>query len=333
MYKDLKITVLNTKEELVSFPIYQSISLEFSEKIDETLLHNIFIVEDLDLPRLLHIGDTYNQNFGIVKESFKPIDIDYKVISETPYTVKVTPKTPLTPAQSYTLLVRDDVTSYSSSIVKTTSYSDSAIVLTDSAKVNSDLDIIIKITEDSEYKNDSHYLTFSVNGKPYSINLSKNSSIVFDNIHFLFSSDFYVKDEEFHVSLKDTASKLYSSFLVPFTCSTSKNIKPIVDTNNRLTNLDIEKYNASLDNNGNTTSTLIEDYEIVTTGLNSFVVNFKSDIVDSLDLEDFEFTFREAFNMYTLINLGMYDPFLKYTVKIEKVSDKEIEVFANEVKL
>lgn len=334
MYKDLKITVINPKEELLSFPITQHITLEFSEKLDESLLHNIFIVEDLDLPRLMHIGDTYNQNIGLVKESFKPLEVKYSIEKEEPFTVSIYPLLPLTPSQKYTLLVKDQITDYRITSKKTNSQSDSNISLVKIDNLQEDTELVLKILEDSEYINDKHSITFQLKGKKHTLILSKNLLKV-GEYTFKFDSDYYVKDEEFSFKVSDNESKLYSSFLVPFKCSTSKNVKPFTDSNNKITNQDIEKFNSE---NNSSTATENTDkkelsYTIKTSGYNSFLVLFNKDIVDELDTEEVYIETREAFNMYTLTNLGLYDPFKKYRTKLEKVDSKTIEVFVNEVEL
>lgn len=73
MANNLQITVKNKESELNSFPIDQSLVLEFSEAVEDSYLDShINLVQALDSGSLIHIGDTYNQNVGLVKENFKP---------------------------------------------------------------------------------------------------------------------------------------------------------------------------------------------------------------------------------------------------------------------
>lgn len=334
MYNDIKISIKNTKEELKSFPIEQSLTLEFSERVEDSYLDNyIYIIQALDSGSLIHIGDTYNQNVGIVKEDFKPLAIKFEIVQADPFTVKVKPVQPLTPGYSYTLLVKEDLPTEYLSISKTVSYSSSTLGLI-SAPTDVEEDLKLTIESDSQLNNQKHIVQISFKGVTRTLDITKVKTVNLNGYTFNFNSDFYLEGEEFTTTVVAKTSKVQASFAVSFQAANSKNIKPVDNPNKLLTEDLISDFN-NTDKEEPTVSTTYDattlSYTIEHTGEDSFVVVFNQEVTNLLDLDQFAFTTREAYKMYTLKSLGLYDKTKEYKITYEILSETEVEFKIEEV--
>lgn len=329
MYNNLQIKLLNTKDEMASFPINQSLSLEFSESVEDSFLTSyIFLVQGMDSPALIHVGDTYNQNIGIVKESFNNVDIQTTVTSRDPFVVKVTPIKPLTPGYSYTLLVKGDLPNEFMSITKVVSHSSSNIELLGSDKQNEEAVLIFN--EDSDYTNNKHTIDITLNNVRQSFDISKKKEIDFQGYKLKFTSPLYLEGESFNILVMDKTSTT-TTYTVSLTTSPSKNVKPIDPSANiKLTEEDLVNFNDGI---VSTTEQInIETTQSITyTGYNSFILSFNKDIVEKLDFANMVKRVREAFGMYTLSSMGLYDADKEYTVEFTILDTKSVEFFIKEV--
>lgn len=326
MYGNLQIKLKNTLEELKSFPIEQSLFLEFSESVEDAFLKEyIFLVQGIDSPGLIHIGDSYNQNIGIVKETFKNIDTNISVIEQNPFTVKVSPLKPLTPGYSYTLLVRGELPNEHLTIEKTVSHSSSTIILLSSIKQN--IEEVLTINTDSNLSNGKHIVDVSIGSVRKTFDITKNKEIVLDGYQLKLPSMLYLEGEVFNILVTDKTTQT-NSYTVSLVASPSKNVKTTDPTNNsKLTFEDILKYNADQD------SLIVEEeltYEIKHTGINSFIILFNKAITDKLDFDMLTHTQREAFGMYTLTAMKLYNPLSTYTVTYSIIDKKSVEFFIKE---
>lgn len=313
--KNLEITIQNTKDELHSFPIDQSIFLGFSERVEDSLLEShIFIVQGLDSRDLLHIGDNYNQNIGIVKETFREIPVSIEVETETPFIVKVTPKAPLTPGYSYTVLVKDSLPTEYISADKVVSYCDSYINV-----LRGDLEgeFLLTVLEDSKLTPNSSLVTISIEGMTKTLDLYKNKNIVLDTLklELEFPSKIYLEGESFNIIVLGKTDYT-SSTTFPFKTSPTKHIKPINSNNKKISEKDIVDFNNSL--NKNLVQSKDTTCTITTTGYNTFNITLSNPVSDKVDIDNISFTTTEAFGMYTLESLGLYsrDKIYKLTVDI-----------------
>lgn len=328
MYNNLQIKLKNTLEELKSFPIDQSLTLEFSESVEDSFLKTyIFLVQGLDSPGLIHVGDTYNQNIGIVKESFNNVDIDLTVTNRLPFTVKITPIKPLTPGYSYTLLVKGDLPNEHMSITKVVSHSSSNIELLGTDKQSEEA--ILVFNEDSDLSAKKHTIDVSIDNIRKTFDISRKKEVSFAGYYLRFPSELYLEGETFNILVVDKTATT-NSYTVSLTTSPSKNIKPIDPTNNnQLTYEDLINYNKE------TQETIVEaelSYTITYTGIGSFIITFNKDITDKLDVDNLTFKNREAFSMYTLTALKLYDKEATYIVSHSILDKKSIEFFVEEVK-
>lgn len=329
MYNNLQIKLLNTKDEMDSFPINHSLSLEFSESVEDSFLSSyIFLVQGMDSPALIHVGDTYNQNIGIVKESFNNVEIQTTVTSRDPFVVKVTPIKPLTPGYSYTLLVKGDLPNEFMSITKVVSHSSSNIELLGSDKQNEEAVLIFN--EDSDYTNNKHTIDITLNNVRQSFDISKKKEIDFQGYKLKFTSPLYLEGESFNILVMDKTSTT-TTYTVSLTTSPSKNVKPIDPSANiKLTEEDLVNFNDGI---VSTTEQInIETTQSITyTGYNSFILSFNKDIVEKLDFANMVKRVREAFGMYTLSSMGLYDADKEYTVEFTILDTKSVEFFIKEV--
>ena len=329
MYNNLQIKLLNTKDEMDSFPINHSLSLEFSESVEDSFLSSyIFLVQGMDSPALIHVGDTYNQNIGIVKESFNNVDIQTTVTSRDPFVVKVTPIKPLTPGYSYTLLVKGDLPNEFMSITKVVSHSSSNIELLGSDKQNEEAVLIFN--EDSDYTNNKHIIDITLNNVRQSFDISKKKEIDFQGYKLKFTSPLYLEGESFNLLVMDKTSTT-TTYTVSLITSPSKNVKPIDPSANiKLTEEDLVNFNDGIVST--TEQVNIETTQSITyTGYNSFILSFNKDIVEKLDFANMVKRVREAFGMYTLISMGLYDADKEYTVEFTVLDTKSVEFFIKEV--
>lgn len=329
MYNNLQIKLLNTKDEMDSFPINHSLSLEFSESVEDSFLSSyIFLVQGMDSPALIHVGDTYNQNIGIVKESFNNVEIQTTVTSRDPFVVKVTPIKPLTPGYSYTLLVKGDLPNEFMSITKVVSHSSSNIELLGSDKQNEEAVLIFN--EDSDYTNNKHIIDITLNNVRQSFDISKKKEIDFQGYKLKFTSPLYLEGESFNILVMDKTSTT-TTYTVSLITSPSKNVKPIDPSANiKLTEEDLVNFNDGI---VSTTEQInIETTQSITyTGYNSFILSFNKDIVEKLDFANMVKRVREAFGMYTLSSMGLYGADKEYTVEFTVLDTKSVEFFIKEV--
>ena len=329
MYNNLQIKLLNTKDEMDSFPINHSLSLEFSESVEDSFLSSyIFLVQGMDSPALIHVGDTYNQNIGIVKESFNNVEIQTTVTSRDPFVVKVTPIKPLTPGYSYTLLVKGDLPNEFMSITKVVSHSSSNIELLGSDKQNEEAVLIFN--EDSDYTNNKHIIDITLNNVRQSFDISKKKEIDFQGYKLKFTSPLYLEGESFNLLVMDKTSTT-TTYTVSLITSPSKNVKPIDPSANiKLTEEDLVNFNDGIVST--TEQVNIETTQSITyTGYNSFILSFNKDIVEKLDFANMVKRVREAFGMYTLSSMGLYDADKEYTVEFTVLDTKSVEFFIKEV--
>lgn len=330
MYNNLQIKLLNTKDELISFPIDQSLSLEFSESVEDSFLTSyIFLVQGMDSPALIHVGDTYNQNIGIVKESFNNVDIKTTVTSRDPFVVKVTPVKPLTPGYSYTLLVKGDLPNEYMSVTKVTSYSPSNIELLGSNTYNEEAVLIFN--EDSDLTNNKHIIDITLKGHRQTFDIKREKTVNFQGYQIKFISDLYLEGESFNILVTDKTATT-TTYTVSLTTSPSKNVKPIDPSANiKLTEEDLINFN---NNNTATGEPIVEEattQTITYTGYNSFVLTFNKDLTDKLDYNSLTYRIREAFGMYTLSSMGLYDSTKTYEIEHTILDAKSVEFFVKEI--
>ena len=329
MYNNLQIKLLNTKDEMDSFPINHSLSLEFSESVEDSFLSSyIFLVQGMDSPALIHVGDTYNQNIGIVKESFNNVDIQTTVTSRDPFVVKVTPIKPLTPGYSYTLLVKGDLPNEFMSITKVVSHSSSNIELLGSDKQNEEAVLIFN--EDSDLTTNKHIIDITLNNVRQTFDIYKKKEIDFQGYKLKFTSNLYLEGESFNILVMDKTSTT-TTYTVSLITSPSKNVKPIDPSANiKLTEEDIVNFNNGIVPNSEQVN--VETTQSITyTGYNSFILSFNKDIVEKLDFDNMVKRVREAFGMYTLGSMGLYDTDKDYTVEHTVLDKKSVEFFIKEV--
>ena len=325
---NIQIKIKNLATELESFPVDQSIVLEFSEAVEDSYLHSyIHLVQALDSGSLIHIGDTYNQNVGLIREDFKPIDIDIKIVSTNPFQISVKAIKPLTPGHSYQLLIQDSLPIEHLQAIKAISYSDSNITIVNVLESQIGTHTI-EIVKDSEFIGNKHLVTLKVDDEIQTFDINKNNIIKISKLTLKLEGMVFIEGESFIVDIQDFSTKLIASFVVNFQASSTKDVLAISSNYTILKPEDIYNYN-------NTVNPVLDystvNYTVEATGINSFIVTFNTDLTDKLDLNNITYKVREAFNMYTLSSLELYDSSKIYEVETSIISSNQIEFFIREV--
>ena len=115
-----KIEIINSEEELKSFPINQSIFLKSNNKIEDSFIKtNIVLIRTLKEHGLLNSSDLYNQNIGYIKNEFDvvPMDISEEKLEDY-WKITCNPINPLTPGASYILFIDKNLSEEYAEIIK-----------------------------------------------------------------------------------------------------------------------------------------------------------------------------------------------------------------------
>lgn len=318
MSGNITVVVKNSKDELDSFPISNPIILEFSKPVEDSYLHDyIYLIQAIDTTPLLTSQD-------LVKDNFSPIETSITKIKDTPFTVSIKPIKPLTPGLSYVLLVQKTLANEHLSVVKTKSMSNSIVEL-----LSSTIDGSVSLTfvKDSYFVGGKHFIDISLNGARNTLDLT-NAVHTINGYQIKFPSKVYVKDESFNLITSTTVDRLDVTYTVNIKAANDKTIKPISNPSTKLSLDDLDKpfqkpKEVSID-----ISNL--SYEFDMTSYASFKVTFNQPIVPYLDMDEMSLSTREAFNMYTLADLGLYDPNKVYSITWDIISDNSVEFFVAE---
>lgn len=327
--------VLNTKQELQSFPLNQAIKIKFSEQVEDSQLMNcIALIRNISETGLFNISEKYNQSIGYIREKFDVEDIRITVENNNGFVVTITPVKPLSPGFDYTLYIDKGLSSEFISVSKPTSMSSSTIeaVLT----ITDEADLSIEIISDPKLTATTNIikavLTDNTNQKSETIILDLKTTKTYSvnsNIKITFTSLIYVKGEVFNV-LSIPSKTLEDNLFVQIRTSLTANVKPI-ETEESFTSISnediLEYYKTKPSQNGKTVSTTI-----TYTGLNKFVINLPEDIkAEDLDLDAITFETSEAFGLYTLEMYKLYDPLKTYTVTPSIKDSQTILITVEEV--
>lgn len=323
----MNITVLNSTEELKSFPINQTIKLQFDKAVEDSLLESRLSLFRLPSQTgLFNISETYNQSIGYIREKF---DVEATTISTEldngSFIVNVKPVKPLSPGFEYVLFIDKSLSEEYLSISKTVSKSSSNISIDLSNNIGlSELEL--EIISEPFITSTSNIIKVLLkelsNGtsKQYTIDLKKTTQILHGDIKINFISPVYVLGEKFSV-ISVGGNELSSNFYLRLIASLTETIKPLEskDSFSSITNEDLLNFfkQSSQPVINTPTISLINNKQIrveLPDGI----------IVSDLDLENLTVSVSEAFNMYTLSMLGLYDENKEYFVIHEIEDDKTI---------
>ena len=327
--------VLNTKQELQSFPLNQAIKIKFSEQVEDSQLMNcIALIRNISETGLFNISEKYNQAIGYIKEKFDVEDVRITVENNNGFIVTVTPVKPLSPGFDYTLYIDKGLSSEFISVSKPTTMSSSTIEA--SLTITDEADLSIKIISDPKLTATTNIikalLTDNIKQKSETITIDLKTTKIYSvnsNIKITFTSLIYVKGEVFNV-LSIPSKTLEDNLFVQIRTSLTANVKPIEteESFTSISNKDILEYyksKPSLDRKSVATT-------ITYTGLNKFVINLPEGLkADDLKLDALSFETSEAFGLYTLEMYKLYDPLKTYAVTHSIKDPKTILITIKEV--
>lgn len=332
MTTNIDVLVLNTKQELQSFPLNQSIKLKFSEQVEDSQLSNcIALIRNISETGLFNISEKYNQSIGYIREKFDVEDVKISTSNATDgFVVTLTPVKPLSPGFEYTLFIDKNLSSEFISVTKSISKSTSTVEAVVSN--TEEADISLEIVSDPYITSTSNITKILVTDHL----TTKSSTIILDlkakttytfnsNISFNFNSTVYVKGEVFNV-LSIPSTTLTDNLFVQIKTALTSNVKPLETTEsfNSVSNETILEYYK----NKVTKKEVIETNPRITyTASNKFLIHLPDNITaDDVDLDSMSYEVSEAFGLYTLESYGLYCHGKDYSVSIEIKDNKTLLV-------
>ena len=324
----MRVTVLNSEEELKSFPLTQSINISVEGKLERaTIKDSIYLIRNINNTGLFNFSNTYNQSLGYIKEKFdvEAINIDVKEEGDNTQ-LTITPLTPLSPGFDYTLIVSKQLSKPFLITSKENSKSTSDLKL--ETIDTKPFQFSIKILSDPLITNTSNIVKFLLTDLKSGttiqkiIDLKKTNTFIYNGTYtFNFKSQIYVKDEEFVIISEGVVNDVVDYTLQLKACLNDA-LKPITNTNTSLSLTDL------LSTEDNKQSKEEPSYSFSYINNNTFCLSLNNISVSDLDLEKLTYTVNEALNMYTLSSLGLYNPTNTYKLQlnVEDESTLYIEV-------
>jgi hypothetical protein len=319
----MSIKLLNTEQELKSFPITQKFTLECSSDIDLTdVVNTIFLVNTTRRDSLLNLSEPRNFNLALAKDTYGtvPIKIE-KTTSGVGCTLTVSPLDPLSLSSSYILYIDKQLSEPFTEVVKTQSKSSSEVLVEPGTYLNPGNKVYtVKLLTTSSFTSTGHTVKIEVtSGSEITtklLNLNKVNYIELKDSKLIFPSKAYVSGEEFSVTLYNRTVFLDESLAYEISTAGSSSITP----------LPLEQHSTTVSNqdvidfyNSVTSFTPVTEVKYILTYLstNSFQLVLNSVVTKSdIDISNMKISVSAAFNNYLLSSMGLYDPELKYTVKI-----------------
>ena len=321
----MQITALNSTEELKSFPINQSIRLKFEKAVEDSLLESrLSLIRLPNQTGLFNISETYNQSIGYIREKF---DIEETTITselvDGSFIVVVKPVKPLSPGFEYVLFIDKTLSEEYLSISKTVSKSNSNISVDLSNNI-SPTELQIEIISEPFISSTNNIVKILLKdlvgstSKQYTLDLKKTTKLVYGDLTVNFISQVYVLGEKFNI-LSSGGTELPSNFYLKLKAYITESIKPIeADAEfGSISNKDLYDFFNKQSNNDNLTLT--------TTIVNNGKIRIKlpDNITTSdLDFDNLTHSYEEAFNMYTLNLLELYDDSKVYEI-VHNIEDEK----------
>ncbi len=321
----MQITALNSTEELKSFPINQSIRLKFEKAVEDSLLESrLSLIRLPNQTGLFNISETYNQSIGYIREKF---DIEETTITSElvngSFIVVVKPVKPLSPGFEYVLFIDKTLSEEYLSISKTVSKSNSNISVDLSNNI-SPTELQIEIISEPFISSTNNIVKILLKdlvgstSKQYTLDLKKTTKLVYGDLTVSFISQVYVLGEKFNI-LSIGGTELPSNFYLKLKASITESIKPIeADAEfGSISNKDLYDFFNKQSNNDNLTLT--------TTIVNNGKIRIKlpdNITISDLDFDNLTHSYEEAFNMYTLNLLELYDDSKVYEI-VHNIEDEK----------
>lgn len=340
-----KIEIINSEEELKSFPINQSIFLKSNNKIEDSFIKtNIVLIRTLKEHGLLNSSDLYNQNIGYIKNEFDvvPMDISEEKLEDY-WKITCNPINPLTPGASYILFIDKNLSEEYAEIIKVPEKSKgpSTLLLKNINLVGTKEEVIYKFKVLSEplitstnnivkfqiYHNNTPLKTVIINAR------SENKFIIFNGIEIEVKDVPYGLGEEFDLVIKPSKTALDRSYVVEITTATSSSVTPLenVKPSSAISNEMVLDYYKDLNQktedkgiNFNNPNWVDSEYVIEYLGDSDFILKLNRLSVEDLDLNNLTVREFAAFNRYDLTAINKYNKNVTFNLSFEVLDDKSI---------
>lgn len=315
----MNIVLINTEEELKSFPITQSIKLKSDIDVEVNDLKNtIYLFEVTRKDSLVKLSNPFSYNLSLIKRDYDFVDLTFKKsVGSIPNTfvIEVTPTKPLDLLSTYLLYVDKKISTDFLSFSKVITKSLSTIEVNTANTLPATIATIeIVILETSRILKNQNILKVGIKEqgqeyKVFSLDLKKQRTVEYLNLDITFISDIYIKDEVFNINIeaRDQREESYS-YLIN-TCGHS-DILPMAleEASTKLSHQAIlDFYNTPI------TPNVPVSYTIKYLSINTVSINLPETISKSdVDIASIIISNKHAFNNYLLNNLKLYDTTNKY---------------------
>lgn len=328
----LEIVVENAVDELLSFPLEQSIRLLTSEPLEDSSIESkITLLRNITEQGILNHADLYNYNIGYVKEKFSTVPLDI-TIQENRVTVK--PKEVLHPGSSYTLFLDKNISREFISIEKTVSKGPSKLELVSHLDGETLKVYKLKVVSDPliTAKNNIVKLQLTVDGsvdKTFTVDAkSVKNTITFYGFVVKVLDTAYGRDEEFTITMQDSRVNLKENLVVNINTVLNTEIKPAdnASVSQGLSQQDIlDYYNKSAPVESTLTQADIDkDVRLEYVGYNKAILHLDKLTVDQLDFQSMEVLEFPAYNRYDLEEKGLYNCEQQFCIDYKLLDDKTV---------
>lgn len=349
------VQILNTEEELLSFPVEGSIRLSLTKRPDLTdSKDNIRIVrvDDVDDTRIPRMSDKHIRSIGDLRsDRFQSIEVDTKVeVDGDNFTLFIKPKETLIPNADYYVMISSDMTDSYYEITKPTNFGPSQITVSkNDDSVGAASTFLLEITSDSVLSAGSHLVGMSILKDGVQI-ISESSLSVIDSLVDIGSGMFITLDqntpfltgEQFQIVTQEL-QRLPETYIQKFTTMiVSDVIQPAPEVISKKLSQDqiISFYEDNawgrrLDSGHPTQAVLAGAQasignELITSEFrypDTITIDCKAPVdISTVTLTSLNIELSEAFGNYMLSDMGMYDPEAQYVINVKVVNTTKLRL-------
>lgn len=344
--KFLTLKVLNPEEELVSFPLNQSLFLEASSEVElASLEENITLIRGVKDSGTPVAADIYNSNIGHVKEVYStiPIKITQEPLAGGKFKLICNPVEPLSPASVYFLFIDKKLSKDYISIDKIISKGPSYLELTKSdfdTENDVDTEYVLTVVSTPSITDTANIIKFQLytNGEPtkiFTVNAKTvKNKIKFSGLEITVPDVAFGIEEEFGISLSTKRNSLENNFIVHIKTTISKNIKELenVDPSSSITYQDVIDFYKTQEQLGESSIGIDfsqpawekKEFSLQYISDDSFILLLNELTTDMIDIDNIKYRQLPAYNRTDLNCLGKYSSNTKFKLVPEVLDSKSI---------
>lgn len=305
--------LINTKEELTSFPSSQSIYIYSKDAVEESVLKNNIVLFRLQSESNIKLSEPYSFSLGYLKETFDRSELNFKVEPyEDGYKITCTPQKPLNLDSKYCIYLSNTIKNKAITVDKVVSKSSSTIQANLTDMDNGDKSYTLTIKKTSIFKDGKNLISFTVDDKDYTLDIRTKAVIKLQYADIVFKDVPYIEGESFSIKVykSSTTGEDYQYQIHTVSSST---IKPI-DTKLSSTNISnksiLDFYSTLKENKPAIPLNTIPKY------IDSNIFSIKIPDGYKLDISDtnLKSQLSVAFNNYLLKNMKLFKDDHKYKV-------------------